>query len=128
MNENEIAMIYEYAAALMPNDGKWNKPTSAAEIVAHTHALRNLPFPLACLATELLMTQQGKWPAPWELLRVGKEISADLSLEKAEWAYGSEMEAATAAVTEVAQIALMANDSVREAMGDGSGTLKSLSK
>ena len=110
MNENEVAVIYEYAAALMPNEGKWNKPTSAAEILAHAHALKNVPFALACLATTIVMTRDGKWPAPWELLRVSKEIASDLSLEKAEWKYGSELAEAVEDVREVAQAAFHAHE------------------
>lgn len=114
MNNQEVTVIYEYAAALMPSDGKWNKPSTAGELLAHTHALRNLPFQIACMAVTIAITRDGTWPAPWVLLRVAKEISSDMSLEKAKWAYESEINEAVADVQKIAQVILASDTSAKD--------------
>lgn len=114
MDENEVTVLYSYAAALMPNEGKWNKPTTASEILAHAHALRNVPFEVGCYAANIVIMREGTWPAPWHVVRVSKELSSDLSIEKARWGYGPELEESMASVLEVAQHEFADNAAVQE--------------
>jgi hypothetical protein len=106
MNQDEVVVLYEYAAALMPNDGKWNKPETPAQIVAHAHALRNVSFEAGCFASEIVMTRDGKWPAPFRIIQAAKELDPGLDDEHLRYSYGPEMDASVAVVTEVTKLTL----------------------
>jgi len=108
VNQNEVSVLYEYAAALMPNEGKWNKPSSPGQIVAHAHALRNVPFGVACFAADIVMTREGKWPAPWQIIKVAKTLDADLDSERMQHSYGPQIDEAVAIVTHVTELAIAA--------------------
>lgn len=128
MNENETTVIYEYAAALMPSEGKWNKPDTVASVLAHVHALRNVPFELGCHAVTIVMTRDGKWPAPWLLLKAAKELSSDLDLERAMWAHRDEIEESVDAILEIAQHVLLDNETMVESLLATTKAARELSK
>lgn len=108
MNEPEVTLLYEFAAAVMPNDGKWNKPTTAAEIVGHAYILRDVRFELACFATDLVISKDGKWPSPWLILAKAREIDAGLNFEQACWKYEEEIKTAHEAVLSISELAFEA--------------------
>lgn len=77
MTPAEVTAIYEWAAAILPGEGKWKKPRDAAGLLAHQKALRNVSFELGCVAAMHVVEVWDKWPTAPLMIKAARDFGGD---------------------------------------------------
>jgi hypothetical protein len=105
MDVEQVTAIYEFAAGMMPNEGHWNKPKTAPQLVAHHLVLKEVPYEPACVAVWYILVDEMKWPTPTMIRKRTNEMCPNWETESFMFHRGEEVEKARGYVEQVAVVA-----------------------